>query len=295
MAHESRHFIGFLRQMPPRRHFISCRRVSPRQFQNYTYRTPVTISPTVIKSRLQSTTSSVKTRSQYSPQIDLSSNSTHQVLQNTQIYGYNPAILHSPPLDFTVRLATTLDAPALTSLWFNSLTLTSSSPSLATISWWNKVWTLGISLSPHLIQTYIVTHKPTKQIVAFSRWQLPNQHGAQNTYLPDFPPEWDAGLTEALWSGISKTRAEAMGDRPHWMGEFLAIHPEYKGQGLGSMLVNWGCKQADAAGLEIYGDTTAENRKFFGRKFGFEDCRSFDMPRKGDGVFGIVRKPAYTN
>ncbi|KAF3205916.1 hypothetical protein TWF679_009097 [Orbilia oligospora] len=263
MAHRSRHFIGPLRQMPPR--------------------------------RLQSTISSVKTCSQYSPQLGLSSNSTHRpTLHNTQIYGYNPVILHSPPLDFTVRPATALDASALTSLWFNVLTLTSSSPSLATISWWNKVWTLGISFSPHLIQTYVVTHNPTTRIVAFSRWQLPNQHSAQNTYLPDFPPEWDACLTEALWGGISKTKAEAMGNRPHWMGEFLAIRPEYKGQGLGSMLVNWGCKQADAAGLEIYGDTTVENRKFFGRKFGFEDYISLDMPRKGDGVVGIVRKPAYT-
>ncbi|KAK6519423.1 hypothetical protein TWF281_003257 [Arthrobotrys megalospora] len=210
--------------------------------------------------------------------------------QNTQIYyGYNPKIHHTPPPNFTVRPANPLDAPALTSLWFSTLTHTPS-PSTTTTIWWNKTWTLGISLAPHTIQTYVVTHDFTNQIVAFVRWQLPNREGLQNLYLPDFPADWDAGLTEALWGGASRTRAEVMGDKPHWMGEFLAIHTSYKNKGLGTMLLDWGCKQADSAGLEIYGDATVGNREFFSRKFGFEDCaaRSFDVPQR---VVGIVRKP----
>ncbi|KAK6517673.1 hypothetical protein TWF506_004855 [Arthrobotrys conoides] len=291
MAYQSAKFLGIIRQISPRRPFIRYQKALLPQSQNSIPTRALPITRTISQSRFQSTIPSVKIHSDYPALSEFSS--TYRVPQNTEAYGYNPKIHHNPPSDFTVRPATSLDAPALTSLWFNSLTPTPS-PSLATISWWNKVWTVGISLSPHAIQTYVVIHNPTKQIVAFSRWQLPNQHGAQNTYLPDFPPEWDAGLTEALWGGVSKTRAEVMGNRPHWMGEFLAIHPEYKGQGLGSMLVDWGCKQADAAGLEIYGDATVDNRMFFSRRLGFEYYKSFDMSRKGGGVVGIVRKPVYT-
>ena len=64
------------------------------------------------------------------------------------------------------------------------------------------------------------------------------------------------------------------------MLEFLGVDHEYQQKGLGFALVDWGCRQADALGLEVYLDATIKGLPFYKRHFGFVERRVLKMPRR---------------
>ena len=56
------------------------------------------------------------------------------------------------------------------------------------------------------------------------------------------------------------------------MLENLATHPNYRGQGLASRLVEWIFPQADESGLVVYLDTASDNSAMrLYKKLGFEE------------------------
>ncbi|KAF3199881.1 hypothetical protein TWF106_003557 [Orbilia oligospora] len=168
---------------------------------------------------------------------------------------YKPAIHHNQSVGFVTREARYEDAEDLTRLWFSSSNF-SSDIDARTYQWWNDVWIMGIQAGIKNIRTFVIEDRNHK-IVAFSRWNVPQKPGLQSdnsTALPEFPDEWGAELTEALWGTVSRNRQRIMGQRPHWRCEFLAVDPSQQEVGLASLLLNWGCQQADAENLEVYVD-----------------------------------------
>ncbi|KAF3923867.1 hypothetical protein ABW21_db0207594 [Orbilia brochopaga] len=166
-----------------------------------------------------------------------------------------------------------------------------------TRKWWDDTWTLGIQVGPGVLMTFVVEDlSRDNKLVAFIRWHVPQLDGKQDIPLPDFPSEWDAELTEAFWGGMVKNRAAVMGRKPHWMGEFIGVDPAYQHKGLAVMLMDWACRQADAADLEIYGDATDMARPLWKKYFGFQDRLPLHLPSRPD-TFGdyfltaIVRPP----
>jgi ribosomal protein S18 acetylase RimI-like enzyme len=56
--------------------------------------------------------------------------------------------------------------------------------------------------------------------------------------------------------------------------ENIATHPDHRGKGLASTLINWGTSQADAKGELVYLDTASFNpAKGLYKKLGFEEQR----------------------
>ncbi|CAJ2511991.1 Uu.00g076160.m01.CDS01 [Anthostomella pinea] len=198
-------------------------------------------------------------------------------------------LLHRPPPGFRVRDAILDDVPDLTRLWYASFNsshafwavMTPDDP--ATRQWWNEAWTMGIQAGPAVLRTFVVEDLAQDGlIVAFARWNVPQEGGKQDIPLPEFPREWDLELTEALWGGMPRNRAAVMGQRPHWMLEFLGVDPAYQQKGLGFTLVDWGCRQADATGLEVYLDATIKGLPFYKKHFGFQERKALVMPARVD-------------
>ncbi|KAK6516283.1 hypothetical protein TWF506_006192 [Arthrobotrys conoides] len=215
---------------------------------------------------------------------------------------YNPDILHNPPAGFAVREASYDDVEDLTRLWYSSFNLSHpfwnfvTPDNSVTRKWLDDTWIMGIRAGPNIFRTFVIEDlSQNKKVVAFQRWHVPQADGNQNVSLPNYPSEWDPELTDALWNGMAKARAEVMGGRTHWMGEFTAVDRAYQKKGLAMTFVDWVCRQADAAGLEVYGDVTP---KFYPHleKFGFQDRMVITMPPRPEcyGTYElkvIVRTP----
>ncbi|RYP88857.1 hypothetical protein DL769_000223 [Monosporascus sp. CRB-8-3] len=210
-------------------------------------------------------------------------------------------IPHKSPSGFAVRGASLDDVEDLTRLWYSAFNTSHKfwevmTPADAiTRQWWDDVWTMGIKTGPAHLKTFVVEDLSRGgRLVAFSRWNVPQADGSQNIPLPDYPPEWDPELTEALWGGMPKNRADVMGQRPHW--KFLGVHRGYQQKGLGFTLVDWGCRQADSQGLEVYLDATPKGLPFYKRYFGFEEKKVLEIPLRPE-TFGsyelmaVVRSP----
>lgn len=212
-------------------------------------------------------------------------------------------ITHNSPPGFAVREASLDDVEFLTRLWYSAFNTSHKfwevmTPDDAiTRQWWNDVWTMGMKAGHAVLKTFVVEDLSRGgRLVAFSRWNVPQIDGSQNIPLPDYPPEWDPELTEALWGGMPKNRADIMGRRPHWMLEFLGVDRDYQQKGLGFTLVDWGCRQADAQGLEVYLDASPRGLPFYKRHFGFEEKKVLQIPLRPE-TFGsyelmaVVRSP----
>ncbi|EGX49357.1 hypothetical protein AOL_s00078g390 [Orbilia oligospora ATCC 24927] len=212
---------------------------------------------------------------------------------------YKQNIYHNSPAGFVVREAKNEDAKELTRLWFSSSSLLLDLDS-KTSRWWDEVWSVGIQAGPNVVKTFVAENKDNK-VVAFSRWNVPQMQGGVriDASLPDFPDEWGAELTEALWGNVARNREKIMGRRPHWRCEFLAVDPCHQEEGLASMLVDWGCRQADAAELEVYIDRYISNLPVWKKEnVHFWDWDCIGAPSHPDArnlrLAAIVRPPTFT-
>ncbi|KAK8064958.1 hypothetical protein PG994_007596 [Apiospora phragmitis] len=200
-----------------------------------------------------------------------------------------PEILHRSPAGFHIREATKDDVEDLTHLWYSSFNPSHAFWAVATPDdtstrrWWNDTWSLGLQAGPDVLRAFVVEDlAQDSRLVAVARWNVPQEEGRQEIPLPDFPAEWDAEITDALWGGMPRNRREIMGQRPHWMLEFLGVEQGYQGKGLGFALVDWGCRQADKAGIGVYLDATIKGLPFCKKWFGSEEKKPLIMPTRRD-------------
>ncbi|KAI0441942.1 hypothetical protein F4803DRAFT_391674 [Xylaria telfairii] len=170
---------------------------------------------------------------------------------------------HQTPSGFRIRDAELADVASLTGIWYTSFYpshdlfdyATPDDP--ITRKWFDELWTMGIMAGPDVMRTFVVEDlSQGNKLVAFSRWHVPQADGNQDIPMPPVPAHWDPEITEALWGGMAQNRARIMGQKPHWMAEFIAIDQAHQSTGLALALANWGFRQAIATGLQIYGDAS---------------------------------------
>jgi GNAT superfamily N-acetyltransferase len=109
------------------------------------------------------------------------------------------------------------------------------------------------------------TYIPTNKIIGIAGWQAPGsplhtfwRRSATHFYKWDEKYNWSEADIEEMWQGVDmsvweggfekddKVRQEVLGDEPHWYLAPLYTRPEFKGRGIGSMLLKWGIEKADA-------------------------------------------------
>ncbi|RYO85933.1 hypothetical protein DL764_009089 [Monosporascus ibericus] len=88
---------------------------------------------------------------------------------------------------------------------------------------------------------------------------------------------------------------EALPDKYSVVLESLGVDRDYQQKGLVFTLVDWGCRQADEQGLEVYLDATPRGLPFYKKHFGFEN-KVLQIPLRPE-TFGsyelmtVVRSP----
>ncbi|KAK6542004.1 hypothetical protein TWF694_007775 [Orbilia ellipsospora] len=207
-------------------------------------------------------------------------------------------IYHQPPSGFSVTDATYDDVDGITQLWYDSFFRShefwkcATPDDAPTRQWLNDLWTIRIRAGPSFFRTFVVKDlSEDNKIVAFSQWMVPQTDEAKESYMPDYPPGWDLELANALWDGMGEYKAEIMRGKRFLLGEFIGINSAYRRQRLGAMLMDWGCRQADAAGVEAFHFTTKDGRLLH-QSVGYQDMpmKPLTMPLRPQtyGTYEVV-------
>ncbi|KAJ6260165.1 hypothetical protein Dda_4388 [Drechslerella dactyloides] len=188
------------------------------------------------------------------------------------------SIAFNAPEGFAFRDATLDDVESITRLWYMTFyashdfwkAVTPDTP--AGRAWVKELFAISIRASPDRHRIFVVEDlAKEKKLVAFLRFQVPITDGTQHhNPIPEYPPEWDAKWLNGVWGGIANKRKEVMGDKVHWLGEFIGTDPAYKRQRLAFILEDWFCRQQDAFGIQGYHVATQAGRLFH-QSLGYKD------------------------
>jgi GNAT superfamily N-acetyltransferase len=72
----------------------------------------------------------------------------------------------------------------------------------------------------------------------------------------------------------------------------LVTHPDYRRQGAGSTLIQWGCDRADEEGVHVYVDAHQAAAPLY-RKFGFRERTDVEVDLQG--ALPMVRESQLKN
>ena len=176
--------------------------------------------------------------------------------------------------------------------------------------WWQESHKMVLQ-DPHTHCVKVVDQE-SGEIVAFARWVLPGNNdgpppGSEEDRWPAFTDTMDRSLTDPLFEAMAVGREKFMGNRKHYCKladtilraiatrlsrdsllmladlELLMVVEEYKGRGIGSLLIKYGCDLADRDGLEAYVDASMAGFPLYLR-FGFVLKGEAPMP----GGFGYI-------
>jgi GNAT superfamily N-acetyltransferase len=196
-------------------------------------------------------------------------------------------IPHEAPPGFHIREATLDDVDDITRLWFASFNnshefFDSATPNNEeTRKWLSHTFTIGILAGPAALLTFVVEDIcKNRKLVGFVRWQPPQPDGSQDIPLPAFPRSWDPELCDKLWGGMARSRKAVMGQRLHWMGEFIGTDAAYEGKGLASAFLTWACRQCDALGVDLYIDASQAGLPLYEKGFEFVGKKALVMPER---------------
>ncbi|KAJ5690846.1 acetyltransferase [Penicillium macrosclerotiorum] len=185
-----------------------------------------------------------------------------------------------------LEVATLEDVSAITDLWFAAFTDPGPRylwPDTSGVHQWLEDAHRSDLQNKHF-QRYIKIVDPQSadsqgrpRIVAFAKWDTSNLDDRGRRY-PPWHEDMPGAACEAFFQRADDERRRVMGDRKHYYLDTLGTHPDYQRQGLGSMLVKWGCELADQDGVGVYVDASTAGASLY-RKFGFVDE---SLPDAGD-------------
>jgi WD repeat-containing protein 48 len=111
------------------------------------------------------------------------------------------------------------------------------------------------------------------------------------------PPELRVDALRSLFDPLRAAQEEIMGaEDTYFMLNSLATHPDHRGRGAASLLLDWGTKKADEEGLIAYLDATGVGKGLY-EKAGFEVRKVLEWDRKpwgGEGMdchYCMTRQP----
>lgn len=138
---------------------------------------------------------------------------------------------------------------------------------------------------------------PTEHAFVQAEKEPPANNSLGPRYPTFLPPELRLEALASLFDPLDASRDEIMGtEKPFFMLNSLATHPEHQGRGAGKMLLDWGLKKADDEQLMTYLDGTQVAKPIY-EKRGFEVRRTVEWDRTvwgGEGVdvhYSMVRQP----
>lgn len=128
------------------------------------------------------------------------------------------------------------------------------------------------------------------EVVAVAQWTIPvvaegtiakgesiedheeQQQFEDEAYRRNLPATSNKDLIMAFTLGLRRLRNETLRGRRHFLLENLATHPDHRGKGLASQLVEWSFTLADEQQVLVYLDTANDNpaARLY-RKLGFEE------------------------
>ncbi|RLL98080.1 hypothetical protein CFD26_106066 [Aspergillus turcosus] len=201
---------------------------------------------------------------------------------------------HPMTSTFEIRLMEPQDVSAITELWYKAFSIPQNlkmfpdTPGVR--QWWDEAHRQDILHNPHRRYLKVVDVSSPGSIVAYAKWDLnPQQSG------PRFPPWHEESYHRAcneLFGMLEKERNKFFRDKRFYYLDMLATHPDYRRQGAGSMLIQWGCDRADEEGLPAYVDAHQAAAPLY-QKFGFRDRT--DLKVDLHGAVPMVREPRSKN
>ena len=131
-------------------------------------------------------------------------------------------------------------------------------------------------------------------VAAVGRWRIGSADGKTDAGTWSGIPlssDHDAELCNAFIDFLASRRCAAMNSRPHCFIELLVVDHACKGQGVGQLLLEQCCREADEGAMECFVETNGGAVGFY-QKTGFELRERMQMP----GGFGyqeyvLVRQP----
>ncbi|UKZ92986.1 uncharacterized protein TrAFT101_007918 [Trichoderma asperellum] len=119
-----------------------------------------------------------------------------------------------------------------------------------------------------------VVDTETGRLLGYARWVLPESYAVladggpawPEAMVPAVSPEEEAEIkrvaeatqwnpnndTDPLDEAVTNIKNKIMARKPYLCLDYLAVHPENKGKGVATLLVESGMKQADKLGLDIF-------------------------------------------
>ncbi|ORX97101.1 acyl-CoA N-acyltransferase [Clohesyomyces aquaticus] len=130
---------------------------------------------------------------------------------------------------------------------------------------------------PH--SKFLVARKSNNgQVIAVAQWSVPVNNGdggtADNetpeqrddrqrfedeTYRNKLPENSNKDLIMEFTAGLRQLRHQVLGRKKHYLLENLATHPDHRGRGLASQLIEWVFPHADKNRFLVYLDTASDN------------------------------------
>jgi ribosomal protein S18 acetylase RimI-like enzyme len=145
---------------------------------------------------------------------------------------------------------------------------------------------------------FVVVRSPiTQQVVAVAQWTIPASEGGateetqeenvedherqaleDEVYRKKLPEHSNKDLIMDFTIGLRKLRRQVLKGQKHYLLDNLATHPDYRGQGFASRLIEYILPQAEAQNAVVYLETASDNpaaRMY--RRLGFEEQGSYTM------------------
>ncbi|ORY10182.1 hypothetical protein BCR34DRAFT_588787 [Clohesyomyces aquaticus] len=111
------------------------------------------------------------------------------------------------------------------------------------------------------------------------------------------PPyaESDPRIWNALFEMLNSNKREILQTRPYYVLDTCVTHPAHHRRGAGGMLVQWGCDQADANGVECYLEASPMGAPLY-KRYGFRRVKEIELDVREFGgeifSFSLMVRPA---
>lgn len=182
---------------------------------------------------------------------------------------------------FEVSTATLADAEAFASLFvlswvspFTRLQFGHIDPAVLAASMAPRITEQIVKVNSKFV---IARDVGTGKVAAVAQWTMPRdaetivlKHESEEdreerqlfedeAYMRSLPQTSNKNLIMAFTLGLRQLREETLQGRTHFLLENLATHPDYRGKGLASKLVEWASLLADDQQVLVYLDTASDN------------------------------------
>ncbi|KAJ5638116.1 hypothetical protein N7490_007995 [Penicillium lividum] len=188
----------------------------------------------------------------------------------------------------TLQPVTQTDIPSLSELWYKSfsipinLLMFPNTPNIR--NWWNEANSNDLLRNPR--RKYLKIVDPAGTVVAYAKWDLDPQHSGAR--FPAWHAESDSETCHLVFTKLDEEKKLYFGARNFYYLDMLVVHPEYRGRGAASMLIQWGCELADREGVPVYLDAHVDAASLY-RRFGFKDRE--DKSVTPEGAISMIREP----